>query len=282
MNILKDFFNPINTNVANCPACESNKSFTIFNARGLRFVCCRKCLLWYASPMPSNEELTSLYNPGLSRWTTQPDYVKSRTPFFNYYLDLIKKYKDKGVLFDYGCGVGTFLLLAESRGFTVAGADLSENDLVVARQAGIMAVKPQDISQLDLTGKVDVITLLDVIEHLPKFEAVFNFAQSLLKENGIIFIQTGSVGGLGPLIARGQTPFVQNEGHISLFSRRSLFYLLRRFGFRVKATYSEVDYFTMLKTTYPEQYREPTPLEQLKRTFTSSPDMYIVAERYDF
>jgi methionine biosynthesis protein MetW len=76
---------------------------------------------------------------------------------------------------DLGCGDGSFLecLRREVPGITVRGADVSETALAAARARGL------EVLRLDLSDPAvqaprghDVITLLEVIEHVPDAEAV--------------------------------------------------------------------------------------------------------------
>lgn len=76
---------------------------------------------------------------------------------------------------DLGCGDGSFLVMLRERvpGLELHGADVSSAALAVARERGL------DAFQLDLAdpasvipGQFDVITALEVIEHLPDAESV--------------------------------------------------------------------------------------------------------------
>jgi methionine biosynthesis protein MetW len=76
---------------------------------------------------------------------------------------------------DLGCGDGSFLecLQREVPGIRVRGADVSETALAEARARGIDAIR-LDLTQPDaeVPAGYDVITALEVIEHVPDAEAV--------------------------------------------------------------------------------------------------------------
>jgi methionine biosynthesis protein MetW len=82
---------------------------------------------------------------------------------------------------DLGCGDGSFLecLRREVPGIAVRGADVSETALARARARGIDAFR-LDLTQpgTEVPGGHDVVTALEVIEHVPDAEAVVRAAAS--------------------------------------------------------------------------------------------------------
>jgi methionine biosynthesis protein MetW len=92
---------------------------------------------------------------------------------------------------DLGCGDGSFLecLQREVPGIRVRGADVSETALAKARARGI------DAARLDLTEPdaevprgYDVITALEVIEHVPDAEAVVRKAAAAARRFVIVSV----------------------------------------------------------------------------------------------
>ena len=75
---------------------------------------------------------------------------------------------------DLGCGDGSFLVCLRERvsGLQVRGADVSDEALAVARTRDIDAVRI-DLSDpaSEIPGTYDVVTALEVIEHLPNAES---------------------------------------------------------------------------------------------------------------
>lgn len=79
----------------------------------------------------------------------------------------------KHSVLDLGCGDGSFLhcLQREVPGIEVSGADVSETALARARARGIEAVR-LDLGdpESEIPGTADIVTALEVIEHVPDAE----------------------------------------------------------------------------------------------------------------
>lgn len=77
---------------------------------------------------------------------------------------------------DLGCGVGGYLNAVKKAGYkNIEGVDASPEEVAVAHRLGLIEIKQQDL--FSYLGKcandsVDVILLLDVLEHLKKHEVI--------------------------------------------------------------------------------------------------------------
>ena len=109
-----------------CNLCGLNNTEIIQEAESpFKVVKCKSCGLVYTNPQPERKSIGEHY---------QEDYYKEwiekqmdkRIPMWKRRLQGLKKYKEKGLLLDVGCGVGTFLKLAEEEGFEVQGTEISE------------------------------------------------------------------------------------------------------------------------------------------------------------
>jgi 2-polyprenyl-6-hydroxyphenyl methylase/3-demethylubiquinone-9 3-methyltransferase len=112
------------------------------------------------------------------------------------YIDQHAALKDKQVL-DVGCGGGILSESMAAKGAHVTGIDLGEKALNVAKlhslETGI-AVDYQYISVEELAeikpGTYDVITCLEMLEHVPNPASIVQACAKLVKPGGHVFFST--------------------------------------------------------------------------------------------
>ncbi|MFI5363667.1 MAG: class I SAM-dependent methyltransferase [Elusimicrobiota bacterium] len=92
-----------------------------------------------------------------------------------------------GRLFDVGCGDGGFLKAASDLGFKASGFDFDPNATAKARALGLDAATgdfDSFFADARLHGAFDVVTLFDVVEHVPEPAALLTRAKKLVKAGG--------------------------------------------------------------------------------------------------
>jgi 2-polyprenyl-6-hydroxyphenyl methylase/3-demethylubiquinone-9 3-methyltransferase len=111
-------------------------------------------------------------------------------------LEYVGDLTGKRVL-DVGCGGG---ILAESmvrEGATVTGVDLAEKSLKVARLHGLesgikveyRAIAVEDLA-LEQPGQYDVVTCMEMLEHVPDPASIVRACSALVKPGGWVFFST--------------------------------------------------------------------------------------------
>jgi 2-polyprenyl-6-hydroxyphenyl methylase/3-demethylubiquinone-9 3-methyltransferase len=86
-------------------------------------------------------------------------------------------------LLDIGCGVGTLLEEARSLGHEVEGLELCARFAELARSKGFQ-VRLANVMDLQESAKYDVITALDIIEHVPDPVGLLRSVYQALKSGG--------------------------------------------------------------------------------------------------
>ena len=108
---------------------------------------------------------------------------------FRALLGELRKHQPHGRLLDVGCAYGRFLeVAAEEGGYTLSGTDVSEHAAgVAAERLGDRArVQPGGLLESPFAGETfDVVTMFDVIEHIPDLPGAFAAVREHLAPDGI-------------------------------------------------------------------------------------------------
>jgi 2-polyprenyl-3-methyl-5-hydroxy-6-metoxy-1,4-benzoquinol methylase len=147
-----------------------------------------------------------------------------------------------GRLLDMGCGLGFFLkALAPYREWEAHGYEISPAAVRHARERlGLANVTCGPLECADLPrGSFDIITMWDVIDHIPQPDPLLAKCRALLKEDGILFIRAPNVAVQLPRARllkavggiRSGRKYLQGTDHPHHYSARSMRKLLNRNGF---------------------------------------------------
>lgn len=196
-----------------------------------RIVRCRSCSLVYMNPRPHHQSVQDNY--AAVEDTRYVDEEQGRVETFSESLDLVARYVPSGRLLDVGCHVGTFLDLAEKRGYDVTGVEPSRWAAEVARTriAGAVHVGVVEDAPLPDAG-YDAVTMWDVVEHLPDPALTVRSVYAALRPGGVFALSTMDVDSLFARVAGSRWPWYM-QMHLVYFSRRTLTELLRREGFQI-------------------------------------------------
>ena len=217
-----------------CAVCHAEDAELRFEKQGLQVVRCRRCGLFYVNPRLSMDALRKLYNEQkISDTFYYVRTAKDDAISFNKRLKLIERLRPPGRLLDVGCGPGTFLALAQKRGWKARGIDVNATSVERCKAAGLDAVAGT-FPHPELAGaKFDAIVLNDVIEHLTEPRAALQAVKEMLAPGGVMFISTPDVGSLVARMARSRWLHFKPVEHLTYFDRRTLARLLEEVGFEI-------------------------------------------------
>lgn len=154
-----------------------------------------------------------------------------------YWLRTLLKYSlPPGKVLELGCAHGGFVALMRQCGFDAYGLELSPWLVEYARATFDIPMFQGPLEAQDIPkGSLDVIALMDVLEHLPDPMGTMAHALALLRPSGFLLIQTprypeGTT--YQELVSRGDRflEHLKPAEHLFLFSQRAIRQFFHRLG----------------------------------------------------
>ncbi len=220
-----------------CP-CGKDSAVVITLRAGQDITSCRRCGLLARFPLPDQAGLETFYRD--EYWTRYPE-EQAGPARHNLYRHALAWIEDAqappGTLVDVGCGMGALLVLSRERGWRAIGVDPSSAAVARARAGGLEALEEAWPHSSLPDGTVDVVTFVNVLDHLPNPFAALEKAWCVLKPGGLVYIRVPNA----PLHA-ALTRMLSRIGwehltimHLYGFGRSALLHHLRRLGFSTRA-----------------------------------------------
>jgi 2-polyprenyl-3-methyl-5-hydroxy-6-metoxy-1,4-benzoquinol methylase len=154
-----------------------------------------------------------------------------------HWLKTLLKYKlPPSSVLEIGCAHGSFVALMNEAGFQSSGVEMSPWVVDYGRKTFGINVEVGPIQNLNIVKQsLDVIILMDVLEHFPDPISVMSHCLDLLKEDGVLLIQTPEFNKdyhFEDLI-ESKSPFLEQlkpEEHLYLFGKESVSLLFKQLG----------------------------------------------------
>lgn len=251
--------------VERCPVCNNVEASFLFYTYDVQFsktlekfplVQCLNCGLAYLKERPAHEFIGNYY-PAYSYhlFSTKAGMERSLRGIFKAKIKDILKQRNKELankilfsvvpaywklatlfpqdskILDIGCGGGWKLDLYKEFGWKTYGYDISSEAVKVAQSKGhdVVVAEIENVSYPD--NYFDAIQISHVIEHLPNPVLTIKKAYNLLKEEGVLLLETPNISSL--LFKAFKSDFWQIDSprHFQIFNIKSLTFLLENKGF---------------------------------------------------
>lgn len=217
-----------------CLLCGSRERRILFRLAH-PIVRCQQCGLVYADAPagPIGERYTESYYRG----EVYSDYLADRPVIHRNAARALREIEGRTQgrrLLDVGCAAGFFLEAAHSRGWSVAGVEVSEFAAGYARNVLGLDVWNGPVEDIPVSmPHPDAVTLWDVIEHLERPDRALRRLHSLLKPGGVLALSTGDHGSLLRRLSGSRWRLFADPTHRFFFDQRTLGRLLAAAGFRI-------------------------------------------------
>jgi len=147
-------------------------------------------------------------------------------------IEKVLPFVSDGRWLDIGFGNGSLLFTAKEYGFKPYGVDLREANVTQLKSLGVEA-SCCDIAELDMNEEFNVISMMDVLEHVPYPKRGLLDAHRLLRPDGVLFISMPNSESMAWEFLDNQNanPYWGEIEHYHNFSRTRLYGLLNDHGF---------------------------------------------------
>jgi 2-polyprenyl-3-methyl-5-hydroxy-6-metoxy-1,4-benzoquinol methylase len=223
-----------------CIVCDGSKHRVVFQEFGVDILKCSTCGHVFSSHNASQD-----YDGYFGA-----ERVESEDQFWwneahgRMYEDFCRRFVvgKAGKLLDVGCGLGYFVKwVSDISDWQVFGYEISKQAVDFARTKlilpNVFCGRVEDSGFADKS--FDIITLWDVIEHIPDPNPLLSYLSSLLTSEGLLFIHTPNVEVQLPKaklkrLLRGmqsKVHYLEARDHINIYSTKTITQVLGRNGY---------------------------------------------------
>jgi 2-polyprenyl-3-methyl-5-hydroxy-6-metoxy-1,4-benzoquinol methylase len=222
----------------NCDLCGADAVNTLsapdrFHGRDVwyRLNRCPICsLVWLAAP-PTGSDLGRHYGADYHRAITNA--AETTPERWQRHRHIISRHKTKGTVLDVGCSSGSFLNAMKGSDWKLYGIELSSQEAERARlRTGAQVFNGDIVDAPFASGTFDVITCLDVFEHLNRPKEALQKIQQWLKPGGIFYAFVPNIDSWEARFFRSYWFGLELPRHLYHFSPASLRKLAASTGLR--------------------------------------------------
>lgn len=244
----------------NCDFCKTDNAKLLFLQKDkfgitnddFKIIKCQNCGLIYVNPHPTQKEIVEFY-PDTYSWketlVAESFFTRIIRKLEKFYRGHLLKYevnkvikftkKKKGKILDIGCGAGDRLNLFRKKGFDTYGTEITDMADYAKDFFGLNVIK-KDLFDANLPDVFfDIITLHNVIEHVPNPQDIIKECYRILKKNGFLVMQTPNINCFQFKFLKNRWTVIDPPRHLYYFSDLILKKELEKNKFKV----TKIDYF---------------------------------------
>jgi SAM-dependent methyltransferase len=193
---------------------------------------CRECgCLWANDARRHDRVLADAYERVSDTYFDTQDDDPRYVQFYQKLEQLIKRHVNGRTILDVGCGDGVFLSTISDE-WSKQGIEPSLSGATLARKRSL-AVHHATMDTSPQHDPVDLISALDVIEHVVDPCHFVESCKRHLRPGGVLLLLTGDADSYAARTAGPRWSYLRWCGHISVFSQLGLRGLLQSHGFEI-------------------------------------------------
>jgi SAM-dependent methyltransferase len=235
-----------------CPACDGAQHRLAFHVQGFAIAKCERCQSLFVRQPPDPRQIQSIYLDQ-AYYRHEPASIERIQAENARRCRTLARIAAGRKLLDVGCAAGYLLDAAQAAGFESEGVDQTPHTVAEARAKGhrVTLGTLDDVArqQPSSTRQFDVVTALDVIEHVPEPQLFLQQLADFTRPGGVIVLSTPNYSGLVARWMGPRDPYMTPPEHLNFFTFHGLKELARRTRLEIERTE------TFGRLTGPERQR---------------------------
>ena len=211
-----------------CTVCKAAKSIVVLRRDSFSLHRCLKCSTVFMGRYSDSfvPELYAYYDKysNLGKEEAFDPITSARCQ------DLLRWFSRFGIgreVLDVGCGLGQFVEVANRSGWIAEGLELSREAVDFARHQGLAVRELDFLSAAIKPNSYDVVTLFEVIEHVPNPAAFLHRAGEVVRPGGLVYLTTPNFASLDRFLLGRNWEIIHRE-HLTYFTPRTLRALVKK------------------------------------------------------
>ncbi|MGD8813265.1 MAG: methyltransferase domain-containing protein [Anaerolineales bacterium] len=220
---------------ASCPLCASTENEKRFVENKYTVLHCKRCELLFIDPYPSEmdvrESVASSHGADGDSSASLWDRYAAEVAFYDeHFGSLLAQCSGLNSLLEVGCGTGRLLELMSEAGLDCEGVELDPRRADAARARSGCTVHVMPVENLRTEKQFDVITLINVLSHIPSLTDLFDALARLLSDRGRLIIMAGE---MRADVERGDALHWALPIHMHFLGFSTIEYICSKFGYRI-------------------------------------------------
>ncbi len=224
--------------------CVNQDGFSVLDDKTHNdIVQCQQCGLFYVYPFEDYSYFQNIYrNLDIKNYVLE---AENRAKIFFENAKLIQQYISMGTLLDLGCSVGLLLDAARKLAFSVIGVELSVECCKYAKNILNLNIVNSALESIEFKkNSVDIITMIDVIEHLQDPVSVLIKCWTWLNQDGYLVLNTPNINSLSAKLL-GQKWYGFSRSHLYYFDKETIESLLCKCNYTIISNYTYPRIFSL-------------------------------------
>jgi SAM-dependent methyltransferase len=211
----------------------------MFKKRGYRLFRCPKCGLVSTELGLEYEKFVRVFyqkgyftgDESCGAYAQYEDDKRFITRNMEHHLEVIRNLKPSGKLLDIGCAMGFFMEMTREAGYDTYGFDASKYAVNHAPQFMAGQIKTGTIGSVSYPkNSFDIISMLDVFEHLNDPVRDLKRIRGWLKSDGLLLITTGDTKSISAKILNKHWTFYTPPQHLMFYHKKGITEVLEKSG----------------------------------------------------